>query len=173
MNDLSQRGLEGKNLHLITVDGQKGLLSVLDEIYPFIPIQRCRAHKLRNAAGYLPRKRQKERSPWTASIYNAQSRQEAIKQFKIWKRKRIRVSEQAVKCLKKDTEYMLRCFDFSQLHHEKIRATNAIEQSFREVRRRVCAMNGFNNAASCDRIIFAIFNYLNKHWKERPFKRFN
>jgi len=173
LNDLYQRGLEGKNLRLITVDGQKGLLSALDEIYPFIPIQRCWAHKLRNVVGYLPRKRQKECSSQAALIYNARTKQEAIKQFKIWKRKWIRVSKEAVKCLEKDAEYMLRFFDFPQLHRKKIRTTNAIERSFREVRRRVRTMSCFNNAASCDRIIFAIFNHLNKHWKERPFKRFN
>jgi len=173
LNDLYKRGLEGKNLRLITVDGQKGLLSGLDEIYPFIPIQRCWAHKLRNVVGYLPRRHQKECSSQAASIYNAQSRQEAIRQFKIWKRKWIRVSKQAVKCLEKDAECMLRFFDFPQLHRKKIRTTNAIERSFREVRRRVRTMSCFNNAASCDRIIFAIFNHLNRHWKERPFKRFN
>jgi len=41
LNDLYRRGLEGKNLRLITVDGQKWLLSALDEVYPFTPVQRC------------------------------------------------------------------------------------------------------------------------------------
>ena len=173
LNDLYKRGLQGKNLSLITVDGQKGLLSALDEIYPFIPIQRCWAHKLRNVVGYLPRKRQKECSSQAASIYNAQSRQEAIKQFKIWKRKWNKVSQKAVHCLEKDLEYMFRHFDCPKEHRKKIRTTNAIERSFREVRRRVRTMSCFSNAASCDRIIFAIFNHLNKHWKEHPFKRFN
>ena len=173
LNDLYQRGLKGKNLHLITVDGQKGLLSALDEIYPFIPIQRCWAHKLRNVVGYLPRKRQKECSKEAAAIYNAKSKQEAIRQFKIWKRKWLKVSKEAVKCLEKDAEYMLRFFDFPKPHRKKIRTTNPIERSFREVRRRIRTMSCFNNAASCDRIIFAIFNHLNKHWKEHPFKRFN
>jgi len=173
LNDLYRRGLEGKSLQLITVDGQKGLLSALDEIYPFIPVQRCWAHKLRNIVGYLPRKRQKECSSEAAAIYNAETKLAAITQFKLWKRKWLRVSKDAVKCLEKDMEYMLRYFDFPKAHRKKIRTTNAIERSFREVRRRVRTMSCFNNAASCDRIIFAIFNHLNKHWKERPFKRFN
>jgi transposase-like protein len=173
LNDLYRRGLEGRNLRLITVDGQKGLLSALDEVYPFIPIQRCWAHKLRNVVGYLPRKRQKECSGEAAAIYNAESKQEAIAQFKTWKRKWARVSKEAVKCLEKDMEYMLRFFDFPKTHRKKIRTTNAIERSFREVRRRVRTMSCFGNSASCDRIMFAVFNHLNKHWKERPFKRFN
>lgn len=173
LNDLYRRGIEGKNLRLITVDGQKGLLSALDEVYPFIPIQRCWAHKLRNVVGYLPRKRQKECSGEAAAIYNAQSKQVAVKQFKIWKRKWNKISPKAVHCLEKDLEYMFRCFDYPKEHRKKIRTTNAIERSFREVRRRVRTMSCFSNSSSCDRIIFAIFNHLNKHWRERPFKRFN
>lgn len=173
LNDLYRRGLEGKNLQLITVDGQKGLLSALDEVYPFIPVQRCWAHKLRNVVNHLPRKRQKECSKEAAAIYNAQSKQEAIRKFKIWKRKWLRVSQAAVNCLEKDMEHMLRFFDFPKEHRKKIRTTNAIERSFREVRRRVRTMSCFSNSASCDRIIFAIFNHLNKHWEEHPFRRFN
>jgi len=173
LNDLYRRGLEGKNLRLITVDGHKGLLSALDEVYPFIPIQRCRAHKLRNVVNYLPRRRQKECSSEAAFIYNAQSKQEAVKRFKVWKRKWVKVSEKAVNCLEKDFEYMLRFFDSPAKHRKKIRTTNAIERSFREVRRRIRTMSCFSNADSCNRIIFAVFNHMNKHWKEHPFKRFN
>ncbi|RKY29227.1 MAG: hypothetical protein DRP74_09080, partial [Candidatus Omnitrophota bacterium] len=158
---------------LITVDGQKGLLAALDEVYPFIPIQRCWAHKLRNVAGYLPRKRQKECSKEAALIYNAQSRQAAVTQFKTWKRKWQKISQEAVRCLDKDLEYMLRFFDFPEKHRKKIRTTNAIERAFREVRRRIRTMSCFSNPASCDRIMFAVFNHLNKHWQEHPFKKFN
>lgn len=173
LNDLYKRGLEGKNLRLITVDGHKGLRAALEEVYPFIKIQRCWAHKMRNVVNYLPRKRQKECSKDAQAIYNACSKQEAIEQFKLWKRKWAKVSEPAVNCLEKDLSDMLNFFDYPKEHRKKIRTTNAIERSFREVRRRVRTMNCFSNAASCDRIIFAIFNHLNKHWKEHPCKKFN
>jgi transposase-like protein len=173
LNDLYRRGLTGKNLRLISVDGHKGLLSALDEVYPFMPVQRCWAHKLRNVVNYLPRKHQKACSKDAAMIYTASSRQEAINQFKFWKRKWVRISESAVHCLEKDLASMLYFFDHPGEHRKKIRTTNAIERAFREVRRRVRTMNIFSNSASCDRIMFAVLNHLNKHWKERPFKRFN
>lgn len=173
LNDLYRRGLIGKNLRLIIIDGHKGLRAALEEVYPFVKVQRCWAHKMRNVVNYLPRKRQKECSKEAAAIYNAESKQEAIEQFKIWKRKWARVSESAVNCLEKDLSDMLNFFDYPKEHRKKIRTTNAIERSFREVRRRVRTMNCFSNAASCDRIIFAIFNHLNKHWKEHSFRRFN
>jgi len=173
LNDLYRRGLLGENLRLITVDGQKGLLGAVDEAYPFVPLQRCWAHKLRNVVNHVPRKRQKECSGEAAAIYNARSKQEAIEQFKIWKRKWQKVSQEAVHCLEKDMAHMLNFFDYPKEHRKKIRTTNAIERSFREVRRRVRTINCFSNAASCDRIMFAILNHLNKHWKEHPFKNFN
>jgi len=173
LNDLYRRGLEGKNLRLITIDGHKGLRVALEEVYPFIKIQRCWAHKMRNVVNHLPKKRQKECSKSAQAIYNASSKQEAIEQFKVWKRTWQSISPDAVHCLEKDLNDMLNFFDYPKEHYKKIRTTNAIERSFREVRRRVRTMNCFSNAASCDRIIFAIFYHLNKHWKERPFRRFN
>lgn len=173
LNDLYRRGLIGKNLRLIIIDGHKGLRSALEEVYPFIKVQRCWAHKMRNVVNYVSRKRQKECSREAATIYNAESKQHAIEQFKIWRRKWSRISPEAVNCLEKDLSDMLNFFDYPKEHRKKIRTTNAIERSFREVRRRVRTMNCFTNAASCDRIIFAIFNHLNKHWKEHPFRRFN
>ncbi len=173
LNDLFKRGLEGKNLRLIVTDGHKGLIASLEEVYPFIPHQRCWAHKSRNITKYLPKALQKKCSKDLRRIYNANSRQEAINQFKVWKRKWNKISPKAVHCLEKDMPDMLRFFDFPQKHRIKIRTTNIIERSFREVRRRIRTMNCFSNPASCDRIMFAVLNHMNKHWEEHPFKNFN
>jgi len=75
--------------------------------------------------------------------------------------------------LEKDFEYMLRFFDSSGDHRKKIRTTNVIERPFREVRRRVRTMGCFSNADSCNRIIFTVFNHMNKRWEEHHFKKFN
>jgi transposase-like protein len=173
LEDLRRRGLEGKNLKLITVDGHKGLLSAVDEVYPFIPIQRCWAHKMRNVVGYLPKKYQKQCSKEASLIYNAPNRLQAIKQFKLWKSKWQRIDKEAVHCLEKDLDQMLNLFNCPEEHRIKVRTTNVIERSFREVRRRTRTMNCFTNEASCDRIIYCIFNHLNNHWKEHPLKKFN
>jgi putative transposase len=173
LEDLRRRGLEGKNLKLITIDGHKGLISAVDEVYPFIPLQRCWAHKLRNVVNYLPKRYQKICSFDAALIYNASSKVEAIKQFRLWKFKWSKVNKDAVHCLEKDLDNMLNFFDCPEEHWIKIRTTNVIERSFREVRRRTRTMSCFTNEASCDRIMYAIFNHLNNHWKERPLRNFN
>jgi transposase-like protein len=173
LEDLQRRGLEGKNLRLITIDGHKGLISAVDEVYPFIPLQRCWAHKMRNVVGYLSKKYQKQCSQEAHLIYNAPNKLKAIKAFKDWKAKWSRIDKEAVHCLEKDIDQMLNFFDCPEDHRIKVRTTNVIERSFREVRRRTRTMNCFTNEASCDRIIYAIFNHLNKHWKEHHLKNFN
>ncbi len=55
LTDLKQRGLLGKNIKLVVIDGNPGLKAALKSIYPFKPIQRCIAHKLRNAAVKIKR----------------------------------------------------------------------------------------------------------------------
>ena len=173
LNDIHRRGLVGDNLRLITIDGHKGLRAALEEVYPFVAIQRCWAHKVRNVVGYLRKSRQKECSKEISRIYNAKSKQAAIDEFKDWKSKWQRVSTKTVHCLEKDIPELLRFFERPQSHWIKVRTTNPIERSFREVRRRVRTMNCFSNASSCDRIIYAIFNHLNNHWKEHPLKDFD
>lgn len=173
LEDLRRRGLEGENLELITVDGHKGLLSAIEEVYPFIPVQRCWAHKMRNVVNYLPKRYQKECSGEASLIYNAANRLKAIKEFKLWKRRWSEIDKDAVHCLEKDLDSMLKFFACPESHRIKVRTTNVIERSFREVRRRTRTMSCFTNEASCDRIIYCIFNHLNNHWKEHPLKKFS
>jgi transposase-like protein len=56
LRDLYRRGLEGRMLRLISTDGAPGLHRALETVYPYVPRQRCWAHKLRNVAAKLPRK---------------------------------------------------------------------------------------------------------------------
>lgn len=48
LTDLYRRGLTGKGLDMICVDGGSGLLAALPTVFPDIPVQRCWAHKIRN-----------------------------------------------------------------------------------------------------------------------------
>ena len=172
VNDLYRRGLEGKNLKLIIIDGSKGLRSALRLVYPLVPVQRCWAHKGRNVANYLPKKHQKECTDELQTIYAAKNRHSAIGAFKNWKKKWSKISERAVCCVENDLEELLNVYAFPEGQRKKIRTTNVIERSFREVRRRTRVFSCFSNKESCDRIIYAIFTYLNNKWKDHPIKQF-
>lgn len=171
-NDLYRRGLIGDNLKCIVIDGSKGLRSAITLIYPLALIQRCWAHKGRNVAACLPRKLQKECTGELVTIYDAKNRLAALGAFKVWKRKWYPISQKAVRCIENDLEELLTVYQFNESHRKKIRTTNVIERSFREVRRRTRVFSCFSNKESCDRIIYAIFTHLNNKWKDHPLGQF-
>lgn len=173
LNSLYQRGVRGQALELIVSDGGKGLIAALDMVYPHIPRQRCWVHKLRNVANYVRKKDREEVLKGAKEIYQASNRPEALRRYERWARSWKGIYPNAVECLEKDLEQLLRFLDFPLEHHRKIRTTNAIERAFREVRRRTRPISCFNDTKSCERIVFGVFSYLNKKWKERPIKNFN
>ena len=172
VNDLYSRGLIGKNLKLIVIDGSKGLRAALRLVYPLVPVQRCWAHKGRNVANYLPRKHQKECTGELKDIYDAKDRHSAILAFERWKGKWQKLYPKAVQCVEGDLEELLAVYSVPVSHRKKVRTTNIIERTFREVRRRTRVFSCFSNKESCDRIIYAIFAYMNNNWKDRPIKQF-
>jgi putative transposase len=172
LRDLYQRGLEGKSLALAVTDGCAGLHRALDTVYPYVPRQRCWAHKLRNVAAYLPRKLQAECLKEAATIYQAPTRREAIARFRRWAAQWRAAAPKAVACLEQDLDELLPFLDCPEVHRRKVRTTNAIERAFREVRRRTRPMSCFQNKESVDRIIYGVISHLNKSWKAKPLPEF-
>jgi transposase-like protein len=78
----------------------------------------------------------------------------------------------AVTCLERDIDSLLSFLDCPPEHRRMVRTTNAIERCFRAVRRRTRPMTCFNNNASCERIIYAVFSHLNHNWKGRALPQF-
>lgn len=172
LRDLYQRGLQGQNCRLIATDGCPGLHQALEIVYPYIPKQRCWAHKLRNVANKIRRKDQIECLTAGKKIYLAENRREAVKRFKNWKELWGKDYPEAIKCLEKDLDELLNFLDCPSAHRVKIRTTNVIERSFREVRRRTRTISCFTNGASVDRIIFGVINHLNKSWMDKLILKF-
>lgn len=170
--DLYRRGLEGKELKLITTDGCPGLHRALDTVYPYSPRQRCWAHKLRNVAAKLRRKHQDECLSGAKLIYQADTQKEAVSCFRHWASRWNSLEPKAVLCLEHDLDEMLSFLACPKAHWRKIRTTNAVERAFREVRRRTRPMSCFQNSASVDRIIYGVINHLNNNWKEKPLLEF-
>jgi len=168
LNSLYQRGLRGSLLKLIVMDGNKGLLSAAELVYPSAQVQRCWAHKLRNAVQHVPKKQQSSFSREASTIYNASSRREALRAFKELKSSWQKIAPEAIGCIEKDLNTLLNFFSCPKDLWKKLRTTNVIERVFREVRRRTRPMSTFNNRASLERIIFAIFHRQNALWTQKP-----
>jgi transposase-like protein len=127
LTDLYKRGLKGESLKLVIVDGCPGLLKAIDMTYPYVPIQRCWVHKLRNIASYLPEKYfdcLKE----AKAIYLAENKKEAVKVYWTWAKKYRDLTPKAVNCLEKDIDEMFAFLNFPKSHQIKIRTTNPQSQ---------------------------------------------
>lgn len=172
LKDLSDRGLHGSNLKLIATDGGAGLIRAVDLVYYGVPRQRCWAHKSRNVASKVRRKNQAECLAGMKRIYSQNSRRDAVLAYREWANRWRSEEPDAVECLAKDLEEMLSFYSMPREHWKKIRTTNLIERIFREVRRRTRPMTSFANTASCDRVIFAVFDSFNKRWERRPLRDF-
>jgi len=160
LTDLINRGLCAPEV--ICADGGDGLISILPEVFPHVPLQRCWAHKMRNILDKVPRKKQQAVKRGLTKIYLAKNLHEAQAAVKRWTRSWVDIYPKAVTCLQDDLEDLLTCFQFDDPDFRKaIRTTNAIERRFREVRRRTRPMGVFSNRTSVERILYAILMYEN------------
>jgi len=172
LSDLRKRGLHGSNLKLVITDGCPGLHNALDTVFPYVSRQHCWAHKLRNVSNQLKRSQQEECLADARDIYKAQTRHSAVRAYWAWARRWRREAPKAVACLERDLDTLLNFLDCPPQHHRAVRTTNAIERCFREVRRRTRPMTCFNNNASCERIIYAVFSHLNRNREGKPLPQF-
>lgn len=178
LNDLYRRGLKGDNLKLITTDGGKGLIAAIDIVYPYAKHQRCWFHKLQNIQTLLRKKDRYAVMKNLRQIYNAPSKRDALNAFKFAKAKWNHLYPKVFISIERDLEELLNFLtipikkDFRAFIRRRIRTTNVIERSFREVRRRTKTMSCFNNNDSIQRIIYAVFFRLNHNWKAKTLDQF-
>ncbi len=96
-------------------------------------------------------------------IMNAASRPKALSAARRFADAWEQTYPKAVACLRNDLDELLTCCQYNSLAERKqVRTTNAIERSFREVRRRTRPMGTFQDRTSMDRTLFAIFTHENK-----------
>ena len=156
--DLYRRGLEGRRLEMICVDGGAGLLAALPMVYGDIPVQRCWAHKIRNVLNKVRRAEQGAVKKDLHAVMNAATLPEARAAARRFADHWRQACPNAVACLQNDLDELLACWRYRSLEQRKrVRTTNAIERRFREVRRRTRPMGTFQDKTSMDRILFAVF----------------
>ncbi len=164
LTDLYRRGLEGKALEVICVDGGAGLLAALPVVYPAVPVQRCWAHKIRNVLGKVRAADHDAVKADLHKVMNADNRRSARTAARRFADRWDVIYPKAVQCLRGDLDELLTCFRYNTLDQRKaVRTTNAIERRFREVRRRTRPMGVFQDKTSMDRILFAVFTYENSN----------
>ena len=163
LTDLFRRGLTGKGLDMICVDGGSGLIAALPTVFPGIPVQRCWAHKMRNILDKIKKADQPAAKRALHKLMNADNIAAARTAARRFKDRFEDKYPAAVACLRNDLDELLTCFRYKSPDRRRaVRTTNAIERRFREVRRRTRPMGTFQDKTSMDRILFAVFTHENK-----------
>jgi len=186
LRDLYERGLEGKTCEIITSDGGKGLQNALEVVYPRIVRQHCWAHKTRNVLDRVKKVDQEKVKKDLQRISHAKNLQSATQEYWSFCHKYRKIYPEAVKSLESGIDDLLsfyqvklspkekRGLDAKEIQKaqkalwKKIRTTNLIERAFKEVKRRTRPMGVFGNRSSMERILYAVFFYLNSKGQEVP-----
>jgi putative transposase len=157
LRDLYQRGLKGEHCELIVTDGGTGLHAALQIVYPKILTQRCWAHKARNVLDKVKKKDQEVVKKALNRISHSASQREATAAYWRFALRWRKAYPTAVACVEKDFDQLLSFFQLKKPElWSRLRTTNLIEKSFREVRRRTRPMGVMANTASLQRIVFAV-----------------
>ena len=173
LGDLYNRGLTGSVCQLIATDGGAGLHAALQIVYPKILIQRCWAHKSRNVLDKVKKADQPAVKKALNRISHAPNQRQATQAYWRLATRWRKDYPKAVACLEKDLDELLHFFQIKNPEMwSRLRTTNLIERSFREVRRRTRPMGVMANAKSLQRIVFAVFHHLNLNWSQNTPKKF-
>ena len=143
LEDMVKRGLQEPIL--VVIDGCPGLIKAVTEVFPDSDKQRCTKHKTENVLDKVlkeDRDKVKEslRKIFYASTY--EHAKEAVELFKDrWRKK----YPSAVEILTEDIELCLTYYKYPYRHWKRIRTTNVVERSFREVKRRTKGVRQFQD----------------------------
>ena len=173
LKNLYQRGRRGSPCQLIVTDGGAGLHGALQIVYPYILLQRCWAHKSRNVLDKVKKADQPAVKKALNRISHARNQRQATQAYwrLAWRWRT--VYPKAVACLEKDLDELLHFFQIKTPEMwSRLRTTNLIERSFREVRRKTRPMGVMTNTKSLQRIVFAVFHHLNQNWSQNTPKQF-
>ena len=119
LDDLYKRGLTGKGLELICVDGGKGLIAALPMVYDKIPVQRCWAHKIRNILNKVRKADQPAVKAGLHAVMNAHTAPRARSAARHFAERWGEAYPAAVACLRDDLDDLLACFRYKSLDERR------------------------------------------------------
>jgi putative transposase len=141
---------------LAIVDGNAGLRSALDLVWPGIKVQRCTVHKLRNLQTYCPKAIYPEVKDSFNEIIQASSYEAGKAAYGSFLGKWTRDLPRVVRSLEEAGEELLTFYAFPQEQWKCLRTTNPIERLNGEFKRRVKTQCSLPSEDSAMLILFGL-----------------
>ena len=153
--DLKARGLKmaGK---LAIGDGALGFWAAADEVFPGMKHQRCWVHKTANVLDKLPKGVQSKAKAMLHEMYQAETKEAALKAYRLFIASFKDKYPKAVECLEKDEQVLFTFYEFPAAHWIHIRTTNPIESTFATVRLRTAKTKGCGSRAATLSMVFKL-----------------
>ena len=158
LTSLAGRGISPEKNRLFVLDGSKALRAAVRRVFGEVPVQRCRAHKLRNVLERLPRAERDQakaaiRAAWRLAAQDGRARLEKLAQWyeSDW--------PEAAASLREGLE---ECFTINRLGlppslHRCLATTNIVESPHAGVRQRTRRVTRWKDAAMVRRWAAAAF----------------
>jgi len=143
LEDLLKREM---NVPMLTVmDGCPGLIKAVNEVFPESDKQRCTKHRTENVLDKVLEQDKASVKTSVRKVFYASTYEHAKEAVELFKKKWSMKYPSAVECLTENIEDCLTYYKYPYQHWLRIRTTNIVERSFKEVKRRVKVAGRFQN----------------------------
>lgn len=163
IHDLNDRGL--RRPLLVISDGNPGLIRAVKEVWPSVSRQRCVVHRMRNILARIPKKEQQRIRRELNRIFYAPSLEDAQEAARQFAAKWQNIYPNAVETLGRDLDDCLTFFRLPQRYWKRIRTSNSLERTFKEVRRRTRVIGRFPTEMSALSLIWAVMDQNARRWR--------
>lgn len=143
LEDLVKRGM--REPMLTVIDGCPGLIKAVDEVLPESDKQRCTKHRTENVLDKVLEQDKASVKTSVRKVFYAATYEHAKEAVEMFKKKWSMKYPSAVECFTEDIESCLTYYRYPYQHWLRIRTTNVVERSFKEVKRRVKVAGRFQN----------------------------
>ena len=143
LQDMITRGLQEPML--IVIDGCPGLIKAVTEVFTGSDKQRCTKHRTENVLDKVLKEDKDKVKESLRKIFYASTYEHAKEAVELFKDKWGKKYPSAVGILMEDIELCLTYYKYPYRHWKRIRTTNVVERSFREVKRRTKGVGRFQD----------------------------
>lgn len=162
--DLKNRGLQVAP-KIAVGDGALGFWGALREVFPETREQRCWVHKTANVLNKMPKSVQPKAKANLHEIWQAETKDDAVKAFDEFIEKYQAKYAAACECLTKDRDELLTFYDFPAEHWGHLRTTNPIESTFATIRLRHRRTKGNGTRRASLAMMFKLAQSASKKWR--------
>lgn len=143
LDDLLARGM--REPLLTVIDGCAGLRRAVSEVFPCADIQRCVKHKTENVLDKVLKADHKAVKESLRRIFYASTYEHAQEGITLFKKQWGMRYPSALECLLDDIDHCLTYYRYPYQHWRRLRTTNVVERSFKEVKRRTKPIGRFQD----------------------------